>query len=164
MRWVCLPLLTLGALIACGPETEEDLSAADTDAIRAAAAAYNQLASDTAWSRWAETFTEDAVFLPPNTPAKEGRAAIEAWGRTFPPFRDLKLEMVDIIGRDDLAVVRGRYSLVMVIPGSPPAADSGKYIEVWRKQADASWKIYRDIFNSDLPLPAPAPAPGSSPP
>ena len=32
-----------------------------------------------------------------------------------------------------------------------PAADDGKYIEIWKRQADGSWKIAYDIFNSDLP-------------
>jgi hypothetical protein len=26
---------------------------------------------------------------------------------------------------------------------------------IWRKQADGSWKVLREIYNSDLPLPAP---------
>jgi hypothetical protein len=30
------------------------------------------------------------------------------------------------------------------------AVASAKYVEVWRKQADASWKIRWDIFNSDV--------------
>ena len=29
----------------------------------------------------------------------------------------------------------------------------------YQKQADGSWKLIRDIFNSDIPVPAPPPAP-----
>jgi ketosteroid isomerase-like protein len=32
--------------------------------------------------------------------------------------------------------------------------DRGKLIEVFRKQADGSWKTVADMFNSDLPAPA----------
>lgn len=32
-----------------------------------------------------------------------------------------------------------------------PMSDKGKYIVVLQKQADGSWKIVRDISNSDLP-------------
>jgi hypothetical protein len=35
--------------------------------------------------------------------------------------------------------------------------DTGKFVEVWKKQSDGKWKCTVDIFNSDLPLPA-APA------
>jgi ketosteroid isomerase-like protein len=35
--------------------------------------------------------------------------------------------------------------------------DKGKYVEIWKKQPDGSWKCAVDMFNSDLPA-APAPA------
>jgi ketosteroid isomerase-like protein len=30
-------------------------------------------------------------------------------------------------------------------------SDKGKYVTVWKKQKDSSWKVLLDIFNSDLP-------------
>jgi ketosteroid isomerase-like protein len=148
---------------ACAPGAPTSLPSEDVEAIRAASRGYNQAATDTAWARWATFFTEDAAFFPPNTPAKEGRAAIEAWGRSFPPFRDLRLETSEIVGLADLAYARGRYSMVLLPPGSPAVPDSGKYIEIWRKQSDGTWKLVRDIFNSDLPLPTPTPVPAQRP-
>jgi len=32
-----------------------------------------------------------------------------------------------------------------------PATEKGKYLTVWKKQADGSWKVIEDMFNSDLP-------------
>ena len=29
--------------------------------------------------------------------------------------------------------------------------DHGKFVEIWKKQADGSWKCAVDMFNSDLP-------------
>ena len=44
--------------------------------------------------------------------------------------------------------------MVMTLPGvEGPIPDHGKYIEIWRRQSDGSWKVALDIFNSDLPLP-----------
>ena len=149
--------LTAGTLASCTPRGSTPLSTADADSIRSASRAYAQAASDTAWSRWASFFTADAAFLPPNTSTQSGRAAIEAWGRSFPPFTGLTLEPVEVTGQGDLAYVWGRYHLVVNLPGAAPAPDSGKYIEIWRKQTDGSWKITRDIYNSDAPVPA-APA------
>ena len=54
--------------------------------------------------------------------------------------------------RDDLAYVLGTYTMTIVPPGAPgPIEDSGKYIEIRRRQPDGSWLISTDIFNSDLP-------------
>ena len=32
-----------------------------------------------------------------------------------------------------------------------PVQDRGKFLTVWKKQPDGSYKAIRDIFNSDLP-------------
>ena len=54
--------------------------------------------------------------------------------------------------------MRGAYTMTLAVPGAPaPVQDRGKYIEIWRKQADGPWKLARDIFNSDLPPAAPPP-------
>jgi ketosteroid isomerase-like protein len=131
------------------------LSAADLAAIRAASARSSEFGNNKDWSSWSHTYTDDAVVMPPNGPAVSGRAEIENWGRTFPPHREFRVEPVEIEGRGDLAMVRGRYSFILMLPGQPEQLDSGKYMEIWRRQPDGTWKIWRDILNSDLP-PAPA--------
>jgi ketosteroid isomerase-like protein len=40
----------------------------------------------------------------------------------------------------------------MQAAGGAAQSQSVKYVVVWKKQADGSWKIFRDIWNS---LPAP---------
>jgi ketosteroid isomerase-like protein len=69
----------------------------------------------------------------------------------------MELRGEETVGAGDLAYVRGRYTMTMAPPGGPVMADSGKYLEIWRKQG-GSWKVTRDMFNSDVPLPMPAPA------
>ena len=44
-------------------------------------------------------------------------------------------------------------------PGAAAVSEKGKYVEVWRKQPDGSWKIKWDIFNSDVPAGAPPATP-----
>lgn len=63
-----------------------------------------------------------------------------------------------MIGSGDLAVVRGAFFMLLVPPGAAaPVADTSKYVEVWRRQADRSWRLAWDIANSDRPLEAPFP-------
>jgi ketosteroid isomerase-like protein len=145
--------------IACTQSTSSTgLAESDATAIRTAAAGFQKAVRDTAWSTWANFYAGDAQFGPPNSPAISGHDALLAWARTVPPSRDFTLRQVDVDGRGDLAYVYGKYSWVLMVPGEPAAPDSGKYIEVWRKQTDGNWKIIRDVFNSDVPLPPP-PAP-----
>ena len=37
-----------------------------------------------------------------------------------------------------------------------PVNDTGKFLEVWKKQANGSWKCVADMFSSDMPVPVPA--------
>jgi uncharacterized protein (TIGR02246 family) len=130
------------------------VSSADEAAIRAVHETYRRTALEGAWSQWAATFADDAVFMPPNSPAITGRAAIEKWGRALPRMAELQNPIVEIDGGGDVAVTRGNYTLRFVIPGQSDLADAGKFMVTWRKQRDGAWKFHRGIFNSDLPPPA----------
>jgi ketosteroid isomerase-like protein len=96
-------------------------------------------------------YADDGAVLPPNGIAVQGRQAIQKWLGEFPPISDFKLEPVDVDGRGDIAYARGNYSMTLSPPGVAPIRDHGKWVEVWRKQADGSWKMRWDIFNSDVP-------------
>ncbi len=149
----------VAALAACQPAAPAGLSAADQAAVRAAddAAARHIIAKD--WAGWAGDFTEDAILMPNNGDPVTGRAGIQAWASGFPPFSDFKVSLEEVEGRGDLAYGRGTYSMMITPPGAQaPVHDHGKYLAIYRKQADGSWKASRDIFNSNVPLPAP-PAP-----
>jgi ketosteroid isomerase-like protein len=45
-----------------------------------------------------------------------------------------------------------RAQMAMKPTAGPVMKDTGKYLTVWKHQADGSWKIIRDIDNSDLPV------------
>ena len=52
----------------------------------------------------------------------------------------------------DFAFVRGDFSATLTPKaGGEPTLDTGKWMGLWQRQADGSWKIAADIFNSDLP-------------
>jgi ketosteroid isomerase-like protein len=60
------------------------------------------------------------------------------------------LTIDEIDGRADLAYVRGSYSMTLHPQGAPaPVDDVGKYLEIRMHQADGSWLLAVDIFNSD---------------
>jgi ketosteroid isomerase-like protein len=141
------------AVLACQPAPAK-LSEADVAVIRAATASFVANGAARRDSANAAEYTENAVFMPPNQPAVEGRAAIRAWLAGFPPMSAFSLTVLDIDGRGDLAYERGTYALTMAASGKTPAmSDHGKYLAVRRRQADGSWLMSADMFNSDVPLP-----------
>lgn len=140
-------------IVACQPVPAK-LSEADIAALRADAASFVANALARRDSANAALFTANGVFMPPNEPAVEGRAAIRAWLAAFPPMSDFKTQIVEIDGIGDLAYVRGTYSLTIAAAGRTPAmSDHGKYLEIRRRQSDGRWLTTLDMFNSDVPLP-----------
>jgi ketosteroid isomerase-like protein len=96
-------------------------------------------------------YTDQAIVMPANDKAINGSAAIAEWFKSLPPITNLKFDPQEIEGVGDLAYVRGTYSFTIAPPGGDAFSDTGKYLEIWKKQADGSWRVERDIFNSDQP-------------
>ena len=62
---------------------------------------------------------------------------------------------VDVSRSGDFGYSLGTYEMSINDPKGTPMVDRGKYATVWKKQADGSWKVAVDMFNSDLPVPQP---------
>jgi ketosteroid isomerase-like protein len=101
--------------------------------------------------RYHAALTDDAIFLPPNTPAKTG-AELRSWlGAFVEGFRVEWLSFVssevEVLG--DVAYHTYEYRWrVMPVAGGETTVGSGKGLHILRKQADGSWKIAREIWNS----------------
>ena len=149
-------LLFMAPLAACqapaseaGPLSEEDVAA-----IKASSAAFVEAVLAGDWAAVAAFYTEDAVLMFPNEPVVEGRMAVQAFFELFPSNTQFEPTIVQIDGRGDLAFVRATYSMTILVEGTlEPTHDTGKYVEIWRKQPDGKWLLAVDISNSDLPLP-----------
>jgi uncharacterized protein (TIGR02246 family) len=132
------------------------LSDEDVAANEAITDAYVQAVRTEDWTAVAALYTEDAVLMPPNQPIVQGREAILTWLEAFPALTEFNLIAKEIDGCGDLAFVVGTVSMTIAPEGAPePIQDTGKFIEIRRKQEDGSWLIAVDMFNSDLPLPPP---------
>ena len=144
--------------MAPGTPSDEDVAA-----IRDANQAFVQahLAGD--WTAAVAVLTEDAVWMPPNQPAREGRAAIQEWLSPL-TVTDFEVTPFEMGGHGDFAYRRGRYSITLTVEGMEGSvSDTGKYVQIWRKEPDGSWLIDQAIWNSDLPLAAPEPEPEQEP-
>ena len=83
-------------------------------------------------------YAENAVRMPADESMLRGKEAI--------------LEDVQVDG--DLAFMRG-VNTGSLIPkdGGEPIPAIGKWMAVYKRQADGSWKVIADIYNRDNPLP-----------
>lgn len=144
--------------VGCQSPAAVGLTATDEAAVREALDIEMKSANAADAAAWASIYTEDAIVLRPHANSLEGREAIQKWLGTLPPISNAKGEVREVFGYGDLAYSRGSYSMTFTIPGVPrPIEEQGKFVQIFRKQSDGSWKMAREIYNSDLPLPTPPP-------
>ena len=122
--------------------------------------------ADSTWSTVAEArnvdghlsyFTDDAIVMAPNEPMRVGRDSIRVMMTQMfssPGFAiKWQVTKVEVAGSGDLGYSIGTYEAAMADAKGTAVSDHGKYTTVWKKQADGSWKVAVDMFNSDVPPP-----------
>jgi uncharacterized protein (TIGR02246 family) len=98
-------------------------------------------------------YTDDAVLFVPSGPAAVGKDAVrKAWQGFLagPPSRiEVSGTIIDVAASDELAFERGSYSNTITDAKGKTTVMTGKLVDVWKKQADGSWKIAADTNASD---------------
>lgn len=102
--------------------------------------------------------TTDGSVLAPNAPIATGHEEIKKLFAGFFALPDLKISWkptrIQVARSGELGYSSGAYKMDFNDPSGKPISDRGKYVTVWKKQKDGSWKVLLDIFNSDLQAPA----------
>jgi uncharacterized protein (TIGR02246 family) len=139
------------------PPPPPDTRAADVQAVNDVEAAWSKDANTKDADKWASYFTDDGSGLYPGAPTLNGKAAIKAamvpmvadpnFALSFAPTRTIASKGGDMVYSE------GTYSMTVSNPKTKkPMTDKGKYLTVFMKQADGSWKAVSDTFNSDKPM------------
>lgn len=99
-------------------------------------------------------YADDAMVMGAGAPAIEGKPAITAWAKTLfgdNTFKDVSGNVKDITVGGDIAIETGSYAMTLVRKATGVASsDRGKYLHIWKRSADGSWKVIRYMANSDL--------------
>jgi ketosteroid isomerase-like protein len=143
-------------LFACTTAPSPDTRARDEAAIRTADSSFSKAAEAKNLDQTVGYYADDATLLPPNAPMLTSHDAIhKMFGDMMgsPGFAIAwQATKADVARSGDLGYTIGTYT--MTLNGT---TDHGKYATVWRKQADGSWKVVADMFNSDAPTAAAPP-------
>ena len=136
------------------------MKVSNTDEVRAAIAAIDKkFMEDVNWgsaAAGAAAYTDDAILMPPNNSPVRGKQAIEKYLAEISSqlqASNFQLSILEVDVQGDTTIVRGTYSSSFTVPGTDaPMEDRGKTLNVWKRQADGSWKLHRDIWNSNMPI------------
>lgn len=163
-RWtVRIAILALAALqFGCSdaPKTAPDTRAADEKTIRDLEAQWVKDIGAKDLDKDVAHYDNDASFLLPGMPIVTGKTAITGVHKNL--FADPNLTLnflaskVSVSKGGDLAYTQGAYTMTTTNPKTKkPDTETGKYLTIYKKQADGTWKAVEDMLNGDAPA-APA--------
>jgi len=144
---LCLFVLCAGALFAATPE----------EAIMHADREFNQKfnAADTAAraDAWMSYFADNSAV--PTTPPLAGKPALSEHYQKVFSNPDLSLSWEPIRGEvfpgGEMGYTTGKYVARFKDKDGNKMEQTGRYITVWKKQTDGSWKIVTDTGSDDGP-------------
>jgi uncharacterized protein (TIGR02246 family) len=105
---------------------------------------------------WLSLWTDDGVQLPPGEPPVVGKDRIRTRNRAvLDKFAfNMSITNEEVGAAGDWAFARGSYTATLTAKdGSQTVPVDGKYMTILKRQPDGSWRIYRDIFNSNVTAP-----------
>jgi uncharacterized protein (TIGR02246 family) len=98
-----------------------------------------------------DLWVDDAVVMPHGEPTVLGKKAVEKWkAQYFDQYVfNLQSTSEELQVGGDWAFNRGSY-LVAMTPknGGSPVHEAGKFIQLFQRQEDGSWKVARDMGNT----------------
>ena len=150
---------TLGFLLltGCSQSLAPDSREADAHALREGeVAAFVKDWGGKDAERIAAHYTADGNVMVPNSPMMTGKDAIGKamkdvladpnWSLALQPVQ------VEVSRGGDLGYTRGTYVLTATDPASKKAVmEKGRFVTIFRKEADGSWKAVQDINNAEAP-------------
>ena len=162
MRKISACFVIACALMACNnPSTSTNTSSGTTNtaasfdmgkaraAIDSANAQFQDAVKRGDSAAMAALYTSDAVVMPPDMEAVTSTNDLpKLWGGFIRMgVKELKLSTTDLKGDSDFLVETGTFEVYV---DNNKKVDNGKYMVVWKPE-NGTWKLYRDIWNSNNP-------------
>ena len=147
--------LLLITIFLVGSASAQQNDAQIIDAISAQNALYEKGYAERNVDMLVSLHTGDVLVLPPNRPNYIGHAGVrkmveEDFAMTKEYILDLETRSLEVLG--DTVIETGFYSATLQLEDGAVINDEGNTMVIWKRQADGSWLMQKDIFNSTLPL------------
>jgi ketosteroid isomerase-like protein len=157
IRGLLIILITL-ALTECQPKKTANVTEKDKTVITEwnaeSLTMVRNLNKDNAETFVKHTYSEDAILYPPNAKSVMGLEAIIVFYQNYPTMSDFNQEIEEMEVFGDYTYLRLNYSLPINQPVLNSYIDTGVIFCIMRKQNDGNWKIWREIWNSDISAPS----------
>ena len=101
----------------------------------------------------AALYSKDAIFMMPEEPAYKGTKGVRAVAQAGldAGWRNIKFKTIKSGSDGDLAFNVGGVSMDQPSDGGMVRV-KGKYLDVYQRQKDGSWKIIATSYNTDKPV------------
>jgi uncharacterized protein (TIGR02246 family) len=154
---LCLALALFGVACSNTPAPPPDTRVADVQAVKDLEVAWVKDGASKDVDKWVSYFADDGSGLYPGMATLNGKPALKAAMAPLfadPNFAlDFKSDRAMASKGGDMVYTQGTYTMTMSDPKTKkPVTDKGKFLTVYAKQADGSWKAVADTFNSDSPM------------
>lgn len=101
----------------------------------------------------ASYYAADAIAYPPSAPIAIGQAAArQVWAAGFADSSytiSWKTDHASVGQSGDQGFTAGSYEESFRKADRTRVTQKGKYLCVWKRQADGTWQAFRDIWNTD---------------
>jgi uncharacterized protein (TIGR02246 family) len=148
---LCVVVALVFAACSSTPTTQPlavDTRPVDEAAIRSADAAWTKAAGSKDIAGTTAVYADNAVLMAPGAPIATGKDAITKGWTGMMADKNFALSFgptkVEVAKSGDLAYELGDYSLTLSDKKGKAQTSKGKYVVVWGKQADGSWKALVD--------------------
>ena len=147
-------ILVVGLGCASEPRPSAVDDARDIEAINAVLAEHVAAVNSGDTAANLAGFTDDLVYLPPDGLPVRGKPALASFIGSFYDAFDAEVEMVpeETVVTGDWAFQWGTINgKIRPLEGGDSVALNWKYVYLYQRQPDGTWKIARDIYNSNVP-------------
>ena len=150
MRQLLALPICLIALGACAPPPPD--TSAEIEALRAAATSYHEAATSKERDGVVALYDDDALMIPPNADIVEGIEGVRGYRFGFieTPGVELDFEIVrvEVASSGDIGWTFSIGQITINQDDGTTGHDVVRDFHTWRKQADGSWGVVVDMWNS----------------